>query len=208
MGDASHALPAGQAGPRPHRDLQVCPRPLLRYGTGPAGEEYDFFQALAALPITNLKIAGRVVMVDDPPHWWAMMDHAAKYRGHVLVAGLGLGLIVHALAANQQVERITVVEREPDVIAAVAPHLPGEKLRIVEGDFFNYHRDFEPEGVFFDLFVGNGHELMQNAVSMSFALRRRFPAAEVLRIHGFNNDALARLVAIATAAGKLSEDGI
>ena len=57
---------------------------------------HRFFRAVN-LPIRSLAIEGETWMVDDPPHWWAMEDHARFYQGHVLVAGLGLGLIVHTL---------------------------------------------------------------------------------------------------------------
>ena len=165
------------------------------YGMG----GYEYFEAMKPLAITNLRIAGKTIMVDDPPHWWAMLDHATHYHGHVLVAGLGLGLIVHALNANEDVERITVVEEEADVVRAVAPHLLTGKLRIVPGDFFNVDYDFQPDGVFFDLFVGKADDFHSAAITLSFAMRRQFPTAKVVRIHGFDNNALTELTAAAQA---------
>ena len=41
-----------------------------------------------------------------------MEEHATFYQGRVLVAGLGLGLIVHTLHANPAVQQIVVIERE------------------------------------------------------------------------------------------------
>lgn len=67
-------------------------------------------------------------------------------RGHVLVAGLGLGWAAAAAAALDAVEAVTVVEADADVVALhreldLFAQLPPEaraKLRIVEGDAFAY----------------------------------------------------------------------
>lgn len=60
-------------------------------------------------------------------------------RGHVLIAGLGLGMILRPLAANPNVKSITVIEKDPDVIALVAPHYADlEQLAIIQGDIFKH----------------------------------------------------------------------
>lgn len=128
-------------------------------------------------------------MVDDVAHWWSIQEHAALYEGHVLVAGLGLGLIVYALAANPKVKSITVIEREPDVIELVGHHLP--KCKIVCADWDKYKPRKKFDGVFFDLFVGEGKELFPFAVVRMIELRERFPAA-TCRILGFPNETLLR----------------
>lgn len=45
-------------------------------------------------------------------------------RGNVLIAGLGLGMILHPILAKPEVTHVTVVERERDVIRLIAPTLP------------------------------------------------------------------------------------
>ena len=75
--------------------------------------------------------------------------------------GLGLGLIVHALAADSNVTQITVIEREKDVIDLVTPLVPAVEDRTWRwggGD------SPTPDGVFFDLFVGNGRDLVPDAL--------------------------------------------
>lgn len=60
----------------------------------------------------------------------------------VLVGGLGLGFTTHAVLADPRVERVDVVEIEPDVVAwmrdGTVPHGPAyladERVRIVEAD--------------------------------------------------------------------------
>ena len=148
----------------------------------------DYVQVTKAVQVTGLKIRGKVWMVDDFPHWWAMEDHAQAYHGHVVVAGLGLGLILHALAANPAVTKVTCVEIEPDVVDLIRPLVP--PVEIVTGDFWEW--EGQPDGILFDLFVGDGRALLGEAVWTYLRLRTQFPGATV-RIHGFRNDVLEEL---------------
>jgi hypothetical protein len=140
------------------------------------------------IPVTILKIRDKVWMVDDPPHWWNIQDQSQTFHGHVLCAGLGLGLIVHALHARPEVTKITVVEQERSVIDLVVPWLPQEKLEIVHDDFWHHakERDVQPDGVFFDLFVGNGLELIGHALRVFILLNERFGDVPI-HIFGFPN---------------------
>jgi hypothetical protein len=120
----------------------------------------------SAIPYTILKIRGKQWMVDDPLHWTGMQLLANKCEGNVLVGGLGLGLIVHALSRNPKVKTITVLEREPDVVALVQPLLPkkGPHIRIFETDFYTwlrgrfYGKPLSPQfdSVIIDFWVGEG----------------------------------------------------
>jgi hypothetical protein len=151
--------------------------------------EHQVYRVAKPITIRGLTIDGKTWMVDDPPHWWAMEEHAQFYRGHVLVAGLGLGLIVHTLAANPNVSKITVVEREKDVIDLVSPYIPA--VEIEYGDFWEWDGP-TPDGVFFDLLVGNGRELVPDALRAYVQMFQWFPGATI-RIHGFNNNWFRRL---------------
>jgi len=70
-------------------------------------------------------------------------------RGHVLVYGLGMGWSALASALREEVTAVTVVERDPDVLAmhrdlgvfAQLPEMARAKIRIVEGDAFDYVPD-------------------------------------------------------------------
>ena len=161
------------------------------YGSSPPGdgEQYDIIKVIKRLKITTLEIDGQTWMVDDPPHWWTIQRHAKDYEGHVLVAGLGLGLIVHALSQNPKVTGITVVELEPDVISLVGPHVPA--CNIVRADWYEYEPDFKVGGVFYDLFVGDGRALVPMAIGEMVRLRSRFPGV-LHRILGFHNEMLVR----------------
>ncbi|MCR6628840.1 MAG: hypothetical protein NVV74_01585 [Magnetospirillum sp.] len=47
----------------------------------------------------------------------SQMPHLAAARGTVVVCGLGMGLMAYAVSARRAVERLVVVERDPEVIA-------------------------------------------------------------------------------------------
>jgi hypothetical protein len=155
----------------------------------------DYYMAARRLYITTLKIDGKVWMVDDPPHWWAMQEHAEAYEGHVVCAGLGLGLIVHALNENLKVNRITVVERSQDVIDLISPLIPHDKLTIIHEDWFAIDADFLPkaDGVFFDLFVGNGMDLFGEAVHVSVDILQRWKSHLPVRVHGLPNPLVSEI---------------
>ena len=74
----------------------------------------------------------------------------------------------------------------------ISPVLPNHSgLEIVHGDFSMMND--EPDGVFYDLFVGNGHELVNQARGVYLGLVCNFPTAQVVRIHGFDNEKLNAL---------------
>lgn len=70
-------------------------------------------------------------------------------RGHVLIMGLGMGWAAMATAMRDEVTAVTVVERDPDVLAlheqldlfAQLPEAARAKLRIIEGDAYTYCPD-------------------------------------------------------------------
>jgi len=93
-----------------------------------------------------------------------------------------------------------VVERERDVIDLVAPMMHESvrtKMTIHHSDWFDWVDRLDPfsretyNGVFFDLFVGNGVELMGSAIWIMRRLQDKFPQA-TRRILGFPEEMLER----------------
>ena len=86
----------------------------------------------------KLKVNGCLVMSDTS------MEHRTNWgvvraaRGNVLIAGLGLGMILHPILAKPEVLSVTVVEKYPDVIALIGPTVQHGKLTIVEGDIYDW----------------------------------------------------------------------
>ncbi|MCP3962046.1 MAG: hypothetical protein GY719_29745 [bacterium] len=100
---------------------------------------------------SRLKRGDTVFMTDLYDEWYTQkiaIDQACRRGGHVLISGLGLGMIVESIlrAPSSTVERITVLELSPEVIELVAPHVlaryPG-RLEILEADVFAWQ---PPEG--------------------------------------------------------------
>lgn len=81
-----------------------------------------------------------VVMSDTPDE---ISDHLGFIRsahGHVLIAGLGLGMVARACLLKPEVQSVTVIEVDADVISLVSPWLSqvaekaGKVLTIVHAD--------------------------------------------------------------------------
>jgi hypothetical protein len=91
---------------------------------------------------TQLKRGNDIIMSDTPDEIRDHIYFITRAYGSVLIAGLGLGMVLNAVATNNDVEKVTVVEKSPDVIKLVADHYRakpyGSKLEIVEADIFEW----------------------------------------------------------------------
>src|SRR5262245_17488428 len=77
------------------------------------------------------------------------------FRGRVLIGGLGVGLVVQVLTQRKSVSRIDVVERAPEVVQMVAPHVGDQRMHVYQQDLFEFLRQ-QPQvptyhAVFFDI---------------------------------------------------------
>ena len=165
---------------------------------------YKFFEVTKQIPVTSLEIRGDkdnkeskiwwTWMVDDPPHWWSMQDYAINSAGKVLVAGLGLGLVVHELLRNVDVDSINVIEKNKDVIDLIFPLLPkaeNVKFQIITKDFYDFiHESKEDfDRIIVDLWTsGSLKETMkildEEVRPLSIYLKIRYPDASII-FHGF-----------------------
>lgn len=90
-------------------------------------------RAVAPGTYTRLTANGVLQMTDTPAE---KQDHAEVVRaarGTCLITGLGLGMVANAMALKPEVEAVTVLEINPDVIALVAPTLH-DKVTVIEAD--------------------------------------------------------------------------
>lgn len=82
-----------------------------------------------------------IVMSDTPAE---MRDHSYfvyQAKGRVLLNGLGLGVVLHNLLLKPEIEHVTVIEIEPEVIALVASHyktMGNGRLIILQADALTY----------------------------------------------------------------------
>lgn len=80
-----------------------------------------------------------VVMSDTPAEKRDHVGFVHNAKGHVLINGLGIGMCLGAALAKLEVERVTVVEIDPDVIALVGGHYAADsRVQIVNASAFEY----------------------------------------------------------------------
>lgn len=110
----------------------------------------------------------KIWMVDDPLHWYAMGQRVSDLpAGSVLVAGLGLGLMLHHMRMRADLTRIVVVEVDADVIRLIRPTLPDDpRVEIVEADYYDYIQNirWRPDSVLWDLAVGGFEDTLPDFV--------------------------------------------
>lgn len=82
----------------------------------------------------HLEPPGTVVMEDTPFELRKHLSFMTQASGDVLVTGLGLGCVVRGLLANPAVKHVTCIEKSSDVLKLVAPHMPKERLTIIQAD--------------------------------------------------------------------------
>ena len=93
---------------------------------------------------------GRTVVMSDTPmekrtNWW-IMHHA---KGHVLLNGLGIGMVLRAILAKPEVISVTVVEKAPEVIELVGPTFSSDpRLTVIAADALEYQ---PPKDLRFDI---------------------------------------------------------
>lgn len=93
---------------------------------------------------------GQVIwMTDTPDEYYDLSDFLFSAQGHILIAGLGIGLVIDPLMNNEAVKSVTVLEIEPDIIQLVGsiylkryPY----RLEIIQADAV----EWDPEGRKFD----------------------------------------------------------
>jgi hypothetical protein len=130
---------------------------------------YEFYQARGWLPVTGLQRRyGRhwmTWMVDDPLHWDGMREAVSRLpSGRILVAGLGLGLMLHHMSQDARFSSIEVIEQEADVRNLIEPTLPPDaRRRIIISDFYAYieaaaRLGTAYDGILWDLGVGGVQE--------------------------------------------------
>lgn len=98
--------------------------------------------------VAILRVNGMTMMSDTRHERLTNWEFYHQAKGNVLIAGLGLGIIVHGILDKNSVKSVTVIEKEMDVIKLIRPTLPKNKsLSIIHADIF----DWKPEqGALYD----------------------------------------------------------
>lgn len=87
----------------------------------------------------RLIIDNDVVMSNTPMEVRTNMRAFHSASGRILINGLGLGMLVEKMLTKPDVEHITIVEMNPEVIALVGPVFENnDRVTIIEEDAFSY----------------------------------------------------------------------
>jgi hypothetical protein len=80
---------------------------------------------------------GEIVMEDSVRELRKHLPIWMNAKGRVLITGLGLGCVVRGLLANREVDKITVVEIDPQIIRVIGREFRNNKrVEIVQADAF------------------------------------------------------------------------
>lgn len=144
-------IPIGSAGQWAIRRIVTdVPKPCERDGKSgilPPGT-YTFLmrwtlKAMESRLSGDEKETGECVMEDTLIELNRHMQFMLAAHGNVLITGLGLGCVVRGCLANHHVDHVTVIERCPDILKLVAPHMDtGPRLTIVPGDAVEWCEGF------------------------------------------------------------------
>lgn len=115
----------------------------------------DMYAMLHGIPsgkFIRLTNRGEVVMSDTSMEKRTNANFVRNAHGKVLIGGLGIGLILLAIQDKEEVEQITVVEKNKEVIELVGKQLPlNSKVSIVNDDVFTYKPLFKYNTIYMDI---------------------------------------------------------
>lgn len=147
---------------------------------GPHLESYvdmGYFDRSVNIPI--LKENGEIWMSPTIAEQRSMQEDIDKATGKVLTFGLGIGYYSYMCLMKENVESVTIVEFNPDVIALfekyILPQFPKDKkIEIIEGDMYDYYnKDFlsKFDYIFVDVWKDNDDGLEHYRKLMSTGVR-------------------------------------
>jgi hypothetical protein len=103
------------------------------------GEYKDPSPAGTYVTLRLMNDAGQsqVMMSDFVYERATCVEVVERAHGDVLIAGLGLGMILHPILKKREVRSVTVIEKFQDVVDLISPTLPHDpRLTIITDDIF------------------------------------------------------------------------
>jgi hypothetical protein len=119
----------------------VCGMPLLMRDSSGNGESWETWMSLSPHEIESQELGCRYAM------------------GHTAVMGLGMGWVAVNIALNPEVHKVTVIERDPEVIdlfeqSGALGGLPAEiadKIRVIQADALEWQPDTAVDFLYADI---------------------------------------------------------
>lgn len=112
----------------------------------------------------------KVVMSDSEFDKYTNSNIIRIAFGHVLIGGLGLGMIILPMLKNENIKKITVVEKEQDIINLIYEHIKhfdtDDKLEVISDDIFKieFPKTLKFDTMYFDIWnnvCGDNYEQMK-----------------------------------------------
>jgi hypothetical protein len=121
----------------------------------------------------KLKVNGILMMSDTSMEHRTNMEVVRQAKGDVLIAGLGLGMILHPILSKPEVLSVTVVEKYADVITLIGPTVENDKLTIVEGDIFTWKpaKGSKYDVVYFDIWAEQSTDCLEDMRKLHIRFR-------------------------------------
>ena len=82
---------------------------------------------------------GKPIADNDPEKLTVHKVFFKNAKGRVLISGLGVGNSLHEVLKNNNVESITIVEHEQDIINLVGKSFKDSRVKIIHDDIFKYN---------------------------------------------------------------------
>ena len=109
------------------------------------------------------------IMNNEPFEVEEAAEFAAKCSGHVLVLGLGIGMIVRMLKSLPQVDQIYVIESEREVLDLIGPSVCSDRVKLYHA---NAYDNDAPKNLFGDRkFDAIWMDIWDNAEAETYTLR-------------------------------------
>lgn len=127
-----------------------------------ANREEDHYYVCFNKPINvvRLKIGGATMMSIVPWECMSQRRGIHRARGHTVIAGLGLGWSLTRILKSPRVDRVTVIERHPKLLAKMRTLLKAEKLGKpidwICGDMWEEAPKLTADLLFADIWSGYG----------------------------------------------------
>lgn len=136
-------------------------------------DDYDYWCNTVPIKITMLYIDGKCWMTDECINWIGMQRLAELSSGKVLVAGLGLGMLCHALAKNDRVTSVDVLEVNSNVIRLIQPLVNYPKIKVTQCDFwksqiFTNTENLDYQTIILDIWVWDQTDGKNKAKALAF----------------------------------------
>jgi len=107
-----------------------------------------------SLRVTNDEGESQVMMSDFHYERATCVEVVERAHGDLLIAGLGVGMILHPILKKPDIRSVTVVEKYSDVVDLILPTLPIDpRLNIIVADIFHWKppRRFRYDLIWFDI---------------------------------------------------------